>query len=73
LRPADFLQDVDIDYKLKTPVYSVNPKIKKVITNRGEHIHYDKLLIATGSKVWTPPIPGKDLSNVYTLRTNNDQ
>ena len=49
LRPEEYLKDADIDYKLKTSVFSVNTEVKKVITTRGKHIYYDKLLIATGS------------------------
>ena len=39
----------------------------------GEHIHYDKLLIATGSNVIKPRIPGIDSKGVYIVRTNVDQ
>ena len=49
LRPEEYLNNADIDYKLKTSVFSVNTKVKKVITTRGKHIYYDKLLIASGS------------------------
>ena len=73
LRPADFLADADIDYKLKSRVYSVNPKEKKVILVNGEHIHYDKLCIATGANVWKPPVDGLDAKNVFFMRTNKDQ
>ena len=76
LRPKEYLEEADIDYKLSTGVFSVNTKQKKVITVRGKHIFYDKLLIASGTKVWNPPIKGLDVTrrsvkpkNVFFLRT----
>jgi NAD(P)H-nitrite reductase large subunit len=39
----------------------------------GEHIHYDKLLIATGSTVVKPDIPGINSKGVHAVRTNLDQ
>ena len=72
LRSDEYLSDADIDIKLETQAYSVNPKEKKVITTKGEHISFDKLLIATGSQVFVPPVKGIDLKGVYSLRTNQD-
>lgn len=43
-----------------------------MITTKGEHISFDKLLIATGSQVFVPPVKGIDLKGVYSLRTNQD-
>lgn len=81
LRSPEYLKEADIDYKFNAGVFSVNTKVKKVITVRGKHIHYDKLLIATGSNVWVPPVKGLERNrrgkvtpkNVFFLRTNTDQ
>ena len=80
MRSEDYLKDADIDYKLGSAVFSVNTGVKKVITTRGKHIYYDKLLIASGSNVWAPPVTGLDRDrrgkvspkNVFFLRTNKD-
>ena len=80
LRPEEYLKDADIDYKLKTGVFSVNTEVKKVITVRGKHIYYDKLLIATGSNLHVPSVKGLDRDrrgkvtpkNVFFLRTDQD-
>ncbi|MEZ4510065.1 MAG: FAD-dependent oxidoreductase, partial [Eubacteriales bacterium] len=34
--------------------------------------HYDKLIIATGARAVTPPIPGREQAHVFTLRNIND-
>jgi NAD(P)H-nitrite reductase large subunit len=72
LRSDQYLADADIDVTLKTSVYSVNAKEKKVITTKGDHITYDKLLIATGSQVTLPDVKGTDLKGVFKLRSNTD-
>ncbi|HUO08857.1 MAG TPA: nitrite reductase large subunit NirB [Phycisphaerae bacterium] len=38
----------------------------------GRQIPFDKLIIATGSRPFVPPIPGIDLYGVYTFRTLED-
>ena len=70
LRSDEYLTNADIDVKLSTSAYSVNAKEKKVITNKHEHIYFDKLLIATGAQVCTPKIKGVDLNGVFKLRSN---
>lgn len=73
LRDQSFLADADIECRLKSGVFSIKPDEKKVILRNGKKIFYDKLLIATGSQVWKPPVPGLDLPNVFPLRTEKDQ
>jgi len=60
LRPDDYLKDADIDYKLggKGAVFSINTEKRKIITHNGDHVEYDKLLIATGSELFYPPVEG---------------
>ncbi len=73
LRPETYLNNADIEYKLKSRVFSVNTKKNEIVLNSGEHITYDKLLIATGSNVIKPDIPGVNANGVHFVRTNNDQ
>jgi len=73
LRPTEFLNEADIETKLKKQVFKIKPEEKKVICYDGDKVFYDKLLIATGSKVWQPPVEGLKLKGVYPLRTSKDQ
>ena len=41
---------------------------KHVYTEKGEVISYDRLILATGSKPFVPPIPGSDLKGVLSFR-----
>ena len=37
---------------------------KAVVTDKGERVDYDRLVIATGSKPFMPPVPGINLPGV---------
>lgn len=53
-------------------VKSVNPSAKKLTLSSGGSRAYDKLLVATGSRPMTPPIPGIDHEKVTCCWTLED-
>jgi len=53
-------------------VTQVLPDKREVKTRDGKTYEYDKLILATGANPFMPPVPGKDLDNVFTLRNPND-
>jgi len=64
-----------IDLRLKTLVKSIDVKGKKLEFEEGgrtEMIEYDKLILATGGEASIPPIKGRELEGVYSLRTRAD-
>jgi len=46
---------------------SIDRAARTVSTAGGEVVQYEKLILATGSKPMTPPIPGMDLGNVFSV------
>src|SRR3974377_840964 len=60
------------DLHLETEVTRIDPDRKLVETRQGEQYRYDKLLLATGSYSFVPPIKGADAAGIYTLRTFDD-
>ena len=72
LRDDDFFKNADIDTICQESGFKIKADEKKLITNGGKKIIYDKLLIATGSHSWVPPVPGVNMKNVLTLRTADD-
>ena len=75
--PAFFLSKYNVEIKTSHEVLSINPTDKSVTVKNlatGEVFtdHYDKLILATGARAVTPPIPGRESANVFTLRTIND-
>ena len=55
----------------QTTVESVDDAAKTVTAN-GKAYSYDSLIIATGGKVFVPPIEGTGLKNVFIVRTVRD-
>ena len=53
-------------------VSEIDREAKRVITEGGQVFDYDKLVLATGSYPFIPPIPGKDLPHCLAYRTIDD-
>lgn len=51
---------------------SIDRDRKVVISEHGVEISYDKLVVATGSYPFVPPIPGHDRTGCYVYRTIED-
>jgi NADPH-dependent 2,4-dienoyl-CoA reductase/sulfur reductase-like enzyme len=50
----------------------LNQKEHRAVLDDGARLHYDRLLIATGSRAFMPPLPGIDLDGVVKLDTLDD-
>lgn len=50
-------------------VNDVDVKKKEITTAGGKKLSYDKLVMAMGSKPFIPPLEGKDLKGVFTMRS----
>ena len=66
--PGFYEKERGIKIFIRTKVDSVDDAAKTV-TAAGKTYPYDSLVIATGGKVFVPPIPGADLGNVFVVRT----
>ncbi len=69
--PEKFIEERDIDIRLKQEVTSINPNEETVTVKNSDEKYqqsYDKLLIATGASPIEPPFEGTKLRNVFTLR-----
>lgn len=72
LKPASFYADNHCDLVLGCHVTAIERGSKTVRTSDGRAFIYDKLLIATGSRVREINVPGFDLEGVHYLRTVGD-
>jgi nitrite reductase (NADH) large subunit len=70
--PYKWYSDNGISLVLNQPIINLKPKENKVIARDKSEFEYEKLLIATGSKPFIPPIPGIDDGPVYSLRSIDD-
>ena len=64
--------DRNIEVKLDTHAEKIDKENKKVITKDGQEYEYDKLLIATGSHAFIPPINNSDVKGVFAIRSEED-
>jgi nitrite reductase (NADH) large subunit len=69
---VEWFKEHSIDLYLQTTVSEIDANSKTLLTQKGEKIDYDKLLLANGSHSFIPPIPGSDLPGVFALRSIQD-
>ena len=69
---SDFSDAYGIDLRLSTKATHIDTLNKVVTTQHGDLIAYDKLVLATGSYAFVPPIPGNERENCFVYRTLED-
>jgi 3-phenylpropionate/trans-cinnamate dioxygenase ferredoxin reductase subunit len=72
IHPATFYAEQRIDLRSTTTVRAIDPRSREVVLDAEERVPFDRLLIATGARPRTLPVPGAELPGVMTLRTVAD-
>jgi 3-phenylpropionate/trans-cinnamate dioxygenase ferredoxin reductase component len=72
LHPKQWYDEQDIELRLGHEVRRVDAAGHQVELDNGTALPYDRLLLATGSRVRTIPVPGADAEGVHYLRTMDD-
>ncbi|NVD99830.1 nitrite reductase large subunit NirB [Massilia sp. BJB1822] len=67
-----FFERKDMVLKLNARAVAVDREARTVTTNGGETLAYDKLVFATGSFPFVPPLPGKERRDCFVYRTIED-
>ncbi|TCS35169.1 assimilatory nitrite reductase (NAD(P)H) large subunit precursor [Paucimonas lemoignei] len=67
-----FFDRGNLALRLNTRAASIDRYAKTVTTSDGKELDYDKLVIATGSYPFVPPVPGKDRKDCFVYRTIED-
>lgn len=65
-------QDKGIRFIAGDAAVRIDRPRKQVYTQSGEVVAYDRLILATGSTPFIPPIPGADLNGVISFRDIHD-
>ena len=68
----DYYASIGVNFFLNARVNKIDRSEKYVVTEAGERFDYDKLVLATGSFPFVPPIPGKDQEHCLVYRTIED-
>jgi 3-phenylpropionate/trans-cinnamate dioxygenase ferredoxin reductase component len=72
LRDEKFFRDRGIDLLLGEKATRVDRRDRHVELDNGSRLHFDKLLLATGSRARRLSIPGADLPGLHYLRSLTD-
>ena len=72
LRQATFYTGHGVEVRLDTRVTQIDPGSRTARLSTGETLPYDKLVLATGSRVREVALPGHSLDGVHYLRTIGD-
>ncbi|URN97602.1 nitrite reductase large subunit NirB [Leclercia adecarboxylata] len=69
---GDFFADNGIELRLSQQVVAIDRDARVIRTAAGHETHWDKLVLATGSYPFVPPVPGRDLPGCFVYRTLDD-
>ncbi|HKQ87753.1 MAG TPA: FAD-dependent oxidoreductase [Candidatus Acidoferrales bacterium] len=72
INPSDWYPQHGIEVALNTVVTGVDLAKKSFRVSSGQIFEAEKLLIATGARARTLNVPGKDLANIFYLRSMDD-
>ena len=69
---GDFFADNGIELRLSQQIVAIDREARVVRTAGGHETHWDKLVMATGSWPFVPPVPGRELAGCFVYRTLDD-
>lgn len=72
LAPAGFFERAHIALRLGERATAIDRRARRVHTHQHCEYAYDKLVLATGSSPFVPPIPGCDRAGCHVYRTIED-
>jgi nitrite reductase (NADH) large subunit len=72
LVPENFFEHSGIALHLGERAESIDRAARSVVTSSGRVLEYDRLVLATGSSPFVPPIPGRERANCFVYRTIED-
>lgn len=72
IHKENWYNEKNITVLLSKKVEKIEAANKKVVMNNGDTLDYDKLIIASGSSNFIPPISNVNLKGVFSVRNIND-
>ena len=67
-----FFERTGFKLRLAARAAHIERRTNTVTTVDGQQFNYDKLILATGSNAFVPPVPGRDRPNCFVYRTIED-
>lgn len=72
LTTREYYQQAGVTAYFGEAVTQIDRDKKQVVTEKGRHFDYDKLVLATGSYAFVPPIKGSERKECLSYRTIDD-
>ena len=72
LTTREAYEELGVDAHFGDLVSKIDRDNKQVVTEGGQVFDYDKLVLATGSYPFVPPVPGRERAHCLTYRTIDD-
>ena len=69
---ADFFAQHGIELRTGCQVVSIDRAQRSLTDSAGNQLAWDRLVLATGSRAFVPPIPGHDAARCFVYRTLDD-
>jgi len=72
IQTPEWYAEYGVDARLGKAVAAIDRKARTVALDDGETLAYDRLVLATGSRPFIPPMGGLDLKGIFALRKLED-
>ncbi|HEX2086137.1 MAG TPA: FAD-dependent oxidoreductase, partial [Solirubrobacteraceae bacterium] len=72
LRPAAWFADRGVELRTSAPVVRLDVAARGAVLADGDEVGYDRMVLATGSRAFLPPIEGLGRDGVHAFRTLRD-
>ncbi|MEP2025795.1 MAG: nitrite reductase large subunit NirB [Reichenbachiella sp.] len=72
MAPRSWYVENDIELITGELIINIDRENKKITSHTGLEASYDKLILATGSSAFVPPIKGSEMQGVFVYRTIED-
>jgi 3-phenylpropionate/trans-cinnamate dioxygenase ferredoxin reductase subunit len=72
VHPAKYYAEQRIELRLGVRATAIDPAQRVLVLEDGEHLPYDRLLVATGGRNRPLAVPGAELAGIFQLRTIED-
>lgn len=72
MAPRSWYDENNITLHTSDPVIDIDTNAKTISSHKGLTISYDKLIFATGSSAFVPPIEGVEKDGIFVYRTIED-
>lgn len=72
MAPKNWYEENNITLYSSDPVIDINTASKTITSHKGLELNYDKLVFASGSGAFVPPIEGVEKDGIFVYRTIED-